>query len=112
MSVSALTGFVKVGVAYTRYITVTSTLGANEYDNVIALLSGAATLNLPALADCPNNYTLFVRNNSAAPQTLTLQGSGAELIGASNTASVTQNQGLRITVDHVRSKWQILFGPA
>lgn len=101
-----------IGRTFPLYITGTATLGANQNDRVIALLTGAATLTLPALADCINGFELLVRNNSAAPQTLTVQGSGAELIGSSNTASVTQNQSLRILVDHVRTKWQIEFGPA
>ena len=112
MSVSALTGHIKVGGTYPLYITGTTVLSANEFDRVVALLTGAATLTLPSLASSFNGYELTIRNNSAAPQTLTVQGNGSELIGGANTAAVTQNQALTIICDHVHSKWQILFGPA
>lgn len=110
---SAFTGHPGVGRTFPLYMSTTPvTIGANEYDHVIALLTGAATLNLPALASCPNAQKIIIRNNSAAPQTLTVQANGAEVIGAANTASVTQNQRLDIIVDHVHTKWQILYGPA
>lgn len=108
---SALTGHPGVGRTFPLYITTTATIGANEYDHVVALLTAGATLNLPALASCPNAQKIIIRNNSAAPQTLTVQANGAELIGGANTATVLQNQRLDILVDHVRTKWQILFGP-
>ena len=107
-----MSGEVNVGKTFPLYITGTTTLGANSNNVVVALLTGAATLNLPAVATTPNGFQLLVRNNSAAPQTLTVQGNGAENIGAANTASVTQGLNLTILSDHVRSKWQILFGPA
>lgn len=112
MSVSALTGHVNVGRTFPLYISANTTLAANEYDRVIATLTGAVTLTLPALASCPNGYELKIRNNSAAAQTLTVQGNGTENIGGANTASVTQSESLTILVDHVNTKWQILFGPA
>ena len=105
---AAITGNVFVGREFPLYITGTSTLGANEVNIVVSLLSAPSTLNLPALAACPNGYTLLVRNNSSGATTLTVQGNGSELIGSSNTAAIPQNQGFTIMVDHVRSKWQIL----
>jgi|GEM_PF-2847272 len=109
---SALTGHVIVGRTFPFYMTVTGTLPVNSYDRVIALLTGAATLTLPALATCAPGYELRIRNNSAAPQTLTVAGNGSEVIGSSNTASVTQSQSLLILADHKNSKWQIEYGPA
>lgn len=108
---SALTGVPKIGSQYATYITGTSTLVANTYNVVIALLSGAATLNLPAVASCYDGYVLTIRNNSAAPQTLTVDGNGSENIGGATTAAVTQDQVLQICCDHTRGKWQILLGP-
>lgn len=106
------TGKPPVGKSYPLYITGAATLPVNAYDKVVAILTGGVTLSLPALASCADGYTVVIRNNSAAPQTLTVQGNGSENIGSSNTASVTQNQRLEIMVDHVRTKWQILYGPA
>lgn len=108
----ANTGNPVVGASYPLYVIATATLAVNSNDTVIALLTGAATLNLPALASVRAGYQVYCRNNSAAPQTWTIQGNGSELIGASNTAAVTQGQALRIIADHVHTKWQILFGPA
>jgi hypothetical protein len=108
----ALTGHVNVGRTFPLFITGNTTLAANEFNRVIAIPTGPITLILPALAACPNGYEILIRNNSAGANTVTVQGNGSELIGASNTAAVTQNTSLRILVDHVRTKWQILFGPA
>ena len=109
---SAVTGKVGVGRTFPLYITGATTLAANEYDRVIALLSAPVTLTLPALAACPNGYELKIRNNSAGATNLTVQGNGSENIGSSNTATVGQNTSLTILADHVHSKWQIEFGPA
>lgn len=108
----AATGKVNVGRTFPLYITGATTMAANEFDRVVAILASPVTLRLPALAACPNGYELIVRNNSAGATDLTVQGNGSELIGASNTATVGQNTSLIILVDHVRSKWQIEFGPA
>ena len=105
---TTLTGHVFVGRAFPLYISGNTTLSANEVDTVVSLLSAPSTLILPALAACPNGYTLLVRNNSSGATALTVQGNGSELIGASNTATLNQNQGFTIIVDHVRAKWQIL----
>lgn len=105
---SALTGHVFVGKSYPLYITGNLTLPVNSYNTVVALLSAPSTLTLPALASCPNGYRVVIRNDSSGATTLTVQGNGSELIGSSNTASIAQNQGFSILVDHVRSKWQIL----
>jgi len=106
------TGHPQVGRTFPLYISGTSTLGVNEFDRVIALITGAATLTLPPLASCVNGYEVRIRNNSSGSNTLTVAGNGSEVIGSSNTASLTQNQSLTILCDHVRSKWQIEFGPA
>ena len=105
---SALTGHVFVGKRSPLYITTTATLPVNSFDTVVSLLTAPSTLNLPALASCPNNYKVIIRNDSVGATTLTVQGNGSELIGSSNTAAVAQNQGFTIMVDHIRSKWQIL----
>jgi len=105
----AVSGTVKIGNSYPLYVAGNFTVEPNTCDVVVALLTGSATLTLPALASSFNGYQLLIRNNSAAPQTLTVAGAGSDLIGSSNTTTVTQNHSLRILVDHVRDLWQILF---
>jgi len=107
---SALTGHVKVGGTFPLYFSGNTTMSANEFDRVFFIGSSATTLVLPSLASSFNGYELRIRNSGTA--TLTVQGSGSDLIGASNTATLTANQSLLILVDHVRSKWQLEFGPA